>query len=286
MLVLLLVLQRFGRRQWGHISELATENRPVLLHPINADGSLGEDKVAVDFYPEDKIHSSWSLLGRATTVVGAKRGDNCKSRIIKGEHSMTPTHVGLEDGVIGALPEDTQWSQEEIGDNNSSPDDNRCAGAGTSTTDRCGAVRKQVIEGLSEAWEGYCKTRDEYRNVYADIIKSHNLVLKVSWPETSRVEEWKVINHAWLLGKSDEFIRGHIPEVNYARDLDQYSTKHIRCFLGLQPDGGLGTRTLRLLVMNRLWPIHDLDGEQFWSAFWQCVACMFFLSYLSPPLIP
>ena len=26
--------------------------------------------------------------------------------------------------------------------------------------------------------------------------------------------------------------------------------------------------------MNRLWPIYDLDGEQFWAAFWQCVVCM------------
>ncbi|KAF9644859.1 hypothetical protein BDM02DRAFT_3102266, partial [Thelephora ganbajun] len=69
------------------------------------------------------------------------------------------------------------------------------------------------------------------------------------------------------------FIKGHIPEVKYARDLNRYSTQHIRKFLGLQPDRNTGTRTLRLIVMNRLRPIYDLDGEHFWTVFWQCVAC-------------
>jgi len=30
-----------------------------------------EDEVGVNFHLEDNIHSGWSLLGRATTVVGA-----------------------------------------------------------------------------------------------------------------------------------------------------------------------------------------------------------------------
>jgi len=73
LLVLLLVLQRFGRRQWGYIPELATESYSVLLHPIDADGTPCKGEVAVNFYPEDKVHSGWALLGRATTVIGANQ---------------------------------------------------------------------------------------------------------------------------------------------------------------------------------------------------------------------
>ena len=73
MLVLLLVLQRFGRRQWGWISELSTEDSTVSLHPINGYRTLGGGEVGVKFYPKYKVHSSRTLFGRGTTVVGANR---------------------------------------------------------------------------------------------------------------------------------------------------------------------------------------------------------------------
>jgi hypothetical protein len=99
LLVLLLVLQRFGRGQWGFISELTAESQSVFLHLINTGGTLGKDEVAVDFFPEDMVHSSWSLLGRATTVVGASRkeGDG-------GAAGGDPARVG----VTGSLEEHDQ----------------------------------------------------------------------------------------------------------------------------------------------------------------------------------
>jgi len=51
---------------------------------------------------------------------------------------------------------------------------------------------------------------------------------------------------------------GHVPGVKYGRDSDLYFND----FLTLQPDEQTGTRALRLIVMNRLRPIHDPDGEQ------------------------
>ena len=149
-----------------------------------------------------------------------------------------------------------------------------------------------VDPGMADGWRIYNQGRDAYRATYGEIIKAHNLVLKVSWPETSRPEEWKVIEHARTLGGDDKFIRGHIPEVKCARDLGRYSTQHIRGFLGLQPDGCPGTRTLRLIVMNRLRPIYDLDGKHFWGAFWECVACVCLmlclrtLAYVIPRSLP
>ena len=117
--------------------------------------------------------------------------------------------------------------------------------------------------------------RDAYRKARDDAFRKHNLILKISWPETSRVAEWRIVAHAQTLGKTDKFIRGHVPEAKYGRDFDRYSTQRIRDFLKLQW-GQAGTRTLRLIVMKRLRPIHDLDGKQFWDAFWHCFVCMCF----------
>ena len=83
-LALLLILQRFGRRQWGYVPELNTEDRRVLLHPVNPDGTLGKDKVAINFDPDDEVYSTWTLFSRATNVVGANKDRGGKSSIAEG----------------------------------------------------------------------------------------------------------------------------------------------------------------------------------------------------------
>jgi len=282
MLVLLLVLQRFGRRQWGWIPELSTEGCTVPLHPVNADGTLCGDEVEVKFYPEDKVHSSRTLHGRGTTVVGANGDAGDKGGTTVGEH--TEAHGEVEGDTVRVASmkgsEDVRWMKGEAGrDTGSARGDD--AGAGTTEIypgiRPVHAVDNEMDEELIEKWRVYYRARDDYREAHGKIAKMHNLVLKVSWLEASRLEEWKIIKHAETLGKGDKFIRGHIPEVKYARDFGRYSTHHIRDFLGLQQGGSSGTLTLRLIVMNRLRPIYDLDGKQFWKAFWECVACMRFL---------
>ena len=280
MLVLLLVLQRFGRRQWGYIPELATEDHHVLLHPVNADGTLSEGKVAINFDPDDKVHFAWALLGRATTVVGASKDGGGDSRIAEGVHSREPAPGGTEDGTVGDSRrrgvEDARRTQEEPENGNRSLHDDHSTGLGTTKIKHSIGVSD---DKLTEAWLKFYQERENYRETCAETLESHNLVLKVSWPETSRTAEWKTIKHARALGENDKFIKDHIPEVKGGRDLGHYSTNRIRCFLGFQrpDDASPGTRTLRLIVMDRLWPIHDLDGEQFWKAFWECVLCMCFM---------
>jgi len=156
MLVLLLVLQRFGRRQWGWISELSTEDCTVSLHPINADGTLCGDEVGVKFYPEDKVHWSRTLFGRGTTVVGANRDAEDKSGTIVGEHTEDHGEVG-DDGVGVASrkgSEDVQWMEGEVG---SARDNN----AGTGTTEIYRGigpghvVNNGMDEELIEKWRAY-----------------------------------------------------------------------------------------------------------------------------------
>ena len=244
LLVLLLVVQRFGRTQWGYIPELSAEDHSVLLHPVCAGGTLDDNKVAVNFCPEDEVHSAWSLLGRATTVVGANRNE-------------------------GGDSEDTPRVQEEAYQAGCGLGDGHSPHVDTTQTN----PPATALDKVDEEWRDFYEAQAKYRETLAKTIKSHNLVLKVSWPETSRLEEWKIIEHAQSLGKKDKFIKGHVPDAKYARDIDRYSTEHIRRFLYPQEDGRSRTRTLRLIVMNRLRPIYDLDGGEFWKAFWECVAC-------------
>ena len=257
-LVLLLVLQRFGPRQWGEILELTTTDHSVLLHPVNADGTLDEDEAGVNFYLDDRIHSGWSLLGRATTVLGANTGRKHSGTRTKGGHVGAQCKVG--DDVTGTK---TDGNPEKAETDGTSP--------------------SNTVGGEGGVWSASDQARDAYRKACDDIIKDHDLVLKISWPETSRIAEWRIVAHAQDLGKTDEFIRGHIPEVKYGRDFDQYSTRRIRDFLGLQHGKESGTRTLRLIVMNRLRPVHDLDGEQLWEAFWDCFVCTASTCNLSTP---
>jgi len=252
-LVLLLVLQRFEHHHWGEITELTTRGHSVLLHPVNADGSLGSDEVRVNFHPTDKVHSGWSLLGRATTVVGANaEGDGGGPPAREGQVKSLEM---MEDDVVGAAVD-------------GNPEETKADGADSGDT---GGRENRVQSAVDQA-------RDAYRRACDDIIKAHDLILKISWPETSRIPEWRIIAHAQTLGEMDGFIRGHVPEVKYGRDLDRYSTQHIRNYLKLQHDERAGTRTLRLIVMNRLRPIHDLNGKQLWDAFWQCFTCTFSLA--------
>ena len=277
-LALLLILQRFGRRQWGYVPELNTEDRRVLLHPVNPDGTLGRDEVAINFDPDDEVYSTWTLFSRATTVVGANKDRGGNSSIAEGDHIGEVAH-GIEDDIVRVSrrdAEDTQRTQEGSGSDNGSPHDNHRAGRGTTRIKPTIGVSDEY---LSQDWLDFYQARDKYRETCAKALESRNLVLKVSWPEMSRTAEWKPIKRAQNLGKDDKFIKDHIPEVKGARDFGHYSTNHIRSFLGLQQGGSSGTRTLRLIVMNRLWPIYDLDGEQFWKAFWECVLCTRFESY-------
>ena len=265
-LVLLLVLQRFGRRQWGYISELTGSAHTVSLHPMNVDGTLSEEEIGVKFHPEDRIHSGWSLLGRATTVVGASREEGSGGIGDRGEAVGAPVKDIPRNG--------SEVAQQTLGEVWSVKDGDGAGDTAQSERDPSGTTDNQEAD---EALRVFNQARNAYRKAFGKTIKVRNLVLKISWPEASRPAEWRIIGRTHALGKSDKFIEGHIPVVRYARDLDRYSTRHIRNFLRLWTDEGPGTRTLRLIVMNRLRPIHDLDGKEFWDAFWQCFACMCFL---------
>lgn len=61
--------------------ELISDDCSVSLHPINDDGTCSGQEQTVYFDPADKVHAGWSILGRATTVLGARtRKGNKRAR--------------------------------------------------------------------------------------------------------------------------------------------------------------------------------------------------------------
>ena len=78
------------------------------------------------------------------------------------------------------------------------------------------------------------------------------MVLKISWSETSRVAEWTIIPGCWagtIIYQGPEVTRN-------GRDLDRYSTQHVRNFLDFQ-DGkdpetsGIQPQVQREAALNR-----------------------------------
>ncbi|KAF8877383.1 hypothetical protein BD779DRAFT_1475263 [Infundibulicybe gibba] len=104
-----------------------------------------------------------------------------------------------------------------------------------------------------------------------DTLEGVDMVAKLYWPQESRTPEAQILAEAHRVGKGNARIEGHLPELIYTRDFDQYSTKHIRALLDLESDNS--ERILRLIIFRRLSPITDLIGAEFWKAFWECFCC-------------
>jgi hypothetical protein len=96
------------------------------------------------------------------------------------------------------------------------------------------------------------------------------LVLKISWPEASRVPEAQVIEKAVGIGEHNSNVKGHLPDMICSHDLVGYSTASIRQVLGIETGGH---RVLRLILFRQMYPITDLIGEKFWKVFWECFRC-------------
>ncbi|KZP30550.1 hypothetical protein FIBSPDRAFT_945904 [Athelia psychrophila] len=104
-------------------------------------------------------------------------------------------------------------------------------------------------------------------------------VLKVAWPESTRVSEVEIINEAVKIGETDENVRGHLPELLCWKDLE-CTTAVIREALGLseaseeeKTQAHCGPRTPRLLVSKELDGIETLSSDELLKAFRDVVDC-------------
>ena len=110
----------------------------------------------------------------------------------------------------------------------------------------------------------------EHPHDHSRILAGTELVLKISWPETSQMSEKDIIERAMQCKKKD--VRGHLPDLIWSGDLQKYSTGLIRDQLGITR-GDTRMRVARVMLFRRLHPITELTGKAFWDAFWQIFRC-------------
>ena len=102
-------------------------------------------------------------------------------------------------------------------------------------------------------------------------LEGTELVVRVYWPEESRVSEGQIIKKARKIANRNKFVKGHIPDMICSHDFDKFSTKRIRMSLGIEFKSHY--RLFRVMLFRRLYPITDLTGKKFWDAFWECYDC-------------
>ena len=102
--------------------------------------------------------------------------------------------------------------------------------------------------------------------------EGNDLVVKMYWPEENRTSEVEILKKAREYGEKIDFIRNHIPEIVCHPDPNFLcgSTKTIRQFLGISPDG---CRRLRVITFRQLLPIEKLKEKDMLTAYLQCFFC-------------
>ncbi|KAF9236277.1 hypothetical protein BU15DRAFT_77121 [Melanogaster broomeanus] len=102
------------------------------------------------------------------------------------------------------------------------------------------------------------------------------MIAKLYWAEETRVSEEDILKHVKRVAEQDEAVRGHVPTLLLSKKFTTLSTSTIRKALGLE-DPTKGSRTLFLLVFKKLSPIKELQNDELWNAWRQCVLCHYVL---------
>ncbi|GJJ09875.1 hypothetical protein Clacol_004099 [Clathrus columnatus] len=97
------------------------------------------------------------------------------------------------------------------------------------------------------------------------------LFLKMSWPETVRQRESTIIQKIQELGKERAVVLDHTPNMLVFETLTVHSTSIIRTLLGLHRTDRDCSRILHCAVFEKLRPLTDLKGLEFWKAYWDIV---------------
>ena len=104
-----------------------------------------------------------------------------------------------------------------------------------------------------------------------------DIVVKISWIQETRDSEVDILKRAWAVAKTDESVRGHLPQVLGHRDFPECATGRLR--QSLQEDTPRDWQTvkvpriLRAIAFRSLRPITTLTGEKFMKAFFDCFEC-------------
>jgi hypothetical protein len=114
------------------------------------------------------------------------------------------------------------------------------------------------------------------------------LFLKSAWPEIKRHKEPEVIIEAYkrakaLLGTEAPSVTDHLPVLINFEELPYTSTEIIRHLVKSTTTDGFCVQLW--MLSKKLQPIHALEPNEFWTAFWHTLRCKFFFSSMGSVLI-
>ncbi|KAG8915210.1 hypothetical protein FRC02_004636 [Tulasnella sp. 418] len=108
-------------------------------------------------------------------------------------------------------------------------------------------------------------------------LETQGMVAKLLWAQSKRVWESKILQEIPkrikdLSEEDREAVEGHIPDMIASKAFPDCETRIIRNDLGI-PVKDIENRVLIMSVFRKLRPITELEGDEFWRAFWDCVLC-------------
>jgi hypothetical protein len=122
------------------------------------------------------------------------------------------------------------------------------------------------------------KSNDVHPLDLAEGLDDEELIAKIYWPEDARTNEKDLLDLAYAIGSQSngEDVRGHLPVLVasgtfFGQDADAVKRKKI-----LQlPNHRYISRCIRILIFYKLRPIWELAGEDFLTAWVDCLRCEF-----------
>ncbi|KAG8917850.1 hypothetical protein FRC02_002828 [Tulasnella sp. 418] len=108
-------------------------------------------------------------------------------------------------------------------------------------------------------------------------LQNQGMVAKLLWVQSQRVLESVILEEIpkRMFGISEEdraAVEGHIPDMIASKIFPEYETRKIRKDLGIAAKD-IENRVLILFVFRQLKPITELEGDEFFRAWWDCVLC-------------
>ncbi|KAG8936494.1 hypothetical protein FRC03_008368, partial [Tulasnella sp. 419] len=108
-------------------------------------------------------------------------------------------------------------------------------------------------------------------------LETQGMVAKLLWAQSKRVWESKILQEIPkrikdLSEEDRDAVEGHIPDMITSTSFPDCETSNIRNDLGI-PVEDIENRVLIISVFRKLRPITELEGDEFWRAFWDCVLC-------------
>ncbi|KAG8915659.1 hypothetical protein FRC02_004400 [Tulasnella sp. 418] len=108
-------------------------------------------------------------------------------------------------------------------------------------------------------------------------LETQGMVVKLSWAQSKRVRESEIIQEISkrikkLSEEDQDAIEGHIPDMITSNTFPAFETRNIRNDLGIAVED-IENRVLIMSVFRKLRPITELEGDEFWRAWWDCVLC-------------